>query len=144
MEIKKKQKKGIRIFTATILLIFFSNLILFLMISHNEDDLNHISEILPADHIVMKINAELKTKYQEELPIIITNLRRTFVVKGFLIKDEMDNELESLEPQSSYLVSIPNNHFDLLDNEREKLLIFPANINIRLTQTKGKTYEIIF
>jgi hypothetical protein len=144
MEIKMKKNKGLKIFSATLFLIFFSNLILFYIVSNNEPEILVPINNIPFDHTVMKIKAELKTKFQEDLPVLITNLRRSFVIKGYLLKNDTFEDVDNFEPQESYLVSIPNQQFELIDAGKEKLFIFPANININVSQTKGKNYEIIF
>jgi hypothetical protein len=126
--------------------LFLSNCSTAMFFSHTEKPLpkNKQNFIVRSDYIVLRINADLKTKFTMSEPVNLTDKNRRNVIKNVFLMERIQDETKDFLEQttSQFLVEIPKKDFKKLQSMKG-LEIYPYQVDIRV-KNKRKTHEIIF
>lgn len=127
------------------ILLFLSNSSTYMLSSNSpipvQKKLN-TNKIERVDYITMRIQAELKTEFNTQKPVILVDKGHQTIIKNVFLLNQENKEDEFLESKTHYIVEIPNEKYALV-SRMKKIEILPFNIEIK-RKNKRKNYEVTF
>lgn len=128
--------------------LFLSNASIFLMLSGDREmptQCSHINKYTRKDYVNIKVNAELKTDFNINAPVTLTDSTMSFIVKHAFILKEYPQTTQMIgltQKTKQYLVEVKKSDFNLLVSAKQ-IVIYSHEINIP-TKNKKRSYEINF
>lgn len=104
------------------------------------------------DYIVLKITADLKTNFEPNRPISITNSRRSKLIPYAVLLDETNNENQNItdlamgkkNTNAKFLtIYVHKKYINFLLKDKD-LIILPFKSDIQITKYNRRNYEVTY